>query len=297
MDTQSTNQDNHHHILLKRVTNASVAVAITLIVVKLFAFFLTDSVSLLSSLIDSILDMFASLINLIAVRQSLVPADDDHRFGHGKAEPLAGLAQAAFITGSSVFLLFEVIQRLIHPVSVQQGSIGILVMVISLLMTISLVLYQRRVIRITKSIAVQADSIHYISDIALNVSVIAALVMSFYFGWIYADPIFAMCIAVIIIYSAWKIASLSLDQLMDKELPDEDREKILQIANDHRLVCGVHDLRTRTSGQNIFIQLHLEMEAQILLHEAHSIATEVQKIIEDAYPNADVIIHEDPLNE
>jgi len=296
MNIQSTIQDSNH-ILLKRVTNASVAVAVTLIVVKLFAFFLTDSVSLLSSLIDSTLDMFASLVNLVAVRQSLVPADDDHRFGHGKAEPLAGLGQAAFITGSSVFLLFEVAHRLIHPVQVQQGSIGILVMIISLVMTISLVLYQRHVTKITKSIAVQADSIHYTSDIAMNIGVICALVLGYYFGWIYADPIFAMCIAIFIIFSAWKIASLSLDQLMDKELPDDDRGKILEIAKDHRLVRGAHDLRTRASGHNIFIQLHLEMDAQILLHEAHSIAAEVQKKIEDAYPNADVIIHEDPLNE
>ena len=296
MNSPSTDQDSRH-ILLKRVTNASVAVAVTLIAIKLFAFFLTNSVSLLSSLIDSILDMFASLINLIAIRQSLIPADDEHRFGHGKAEPLAGLGQAAFIIGSSVFLLFEVIHRLIQPVPVQQSGIGILVMVISLMMTISLVFYQRHVIRMTNSIAVHADSIHYSSDIVLNLGVICALVLSHNFGWIYVDPVFAMCIAVFIIYSAWKIASQSLDQLMDKELPDEDRKKILHIARGHRLVRGVYDLRTRASGQDIFIQLHLEVDAKILLYDAHAITDEVQKKIEATYSHADVIIHANPPNE
>jgi len=281
--------------LLRRATTAAVAVAVFLILIKLFAFYTTQAVSLLSSLIDSLMDMCASLINLFAVRQALVPADNEHRFGHGKVEPLAGLAQAAFITGSSLFLCFEAVRRLLHPVTVEHGTVGILVMLISLVVTIGLVTYQRHVIRQTGSLAVGADSIHYASDVAMNLGVIVALVLTVNFGWVYADPLFAIGIAAYILYSVALIARRSLDQLMDRELPEPDRDKIINLAQAHPGVRNVHDLRTRASGYHRFIQLHLEVDGSLDLAQAHQIAVDVQTSIEVAFPEADVIIHEDPV--
>ncbi|MFQ5659156.1 MAG: cation diffusion facilitator family transporter [Gammaproteobacteria bacterium] len=288
----STNK--HKEQLMRRATYASVSVACLLIIIKLTAYVLTGSVALLSSLIDSVLDALASTVNLFAVRHALTPADREHRFGHGKAEPLAGLGQAAFIAGSSLFLIFAAINRLVYPIQIQHGMTGIVVIVISLLLTVALIGYQRYVVERTKSIAVHADSIHYFSDVIMNASVIAALVLNAYFGWLMADPVFALCIAVYIIYSAGRIAVYSLTQLMDRELPDEDRERIKKIALDHSEVKSLHELRTRASGKDFFIQLHLEMDSSISLIKAHNIADEVELEIRKAYPNADVIIHEDP---
>ena len=280
--------------LMRRATYASVAVAFTLIIIKFIAYVLTGSVAVLSSLVDSVLDAFASVVNLFAVRHALTPADEEHRFGHGKAEPLAGLAQAAFITGSSLFLVFEAINRMINPLQIQHSIVGIVVIVISLVFTILLVMFQKHVVRQTQSIAVHADSIHYLSDVAMNLSVIAALILSTYFGWLIADPVFALGIAAYIVYSAWQIASHSLNQLMDRELPDVDRHRIMKIAMQHPAVKGLHELRTRASGKDVFIQLHLVMDGAIALLKAHTIADEVERELREAFPNADVIIHEDP---
>ncbi len=280
---------------MRRATYASVCVAFALISIKFIAFILTGSVALLSSLIDSVLDSLASVLNLIAVRHALSPADKEHRFGHGKAEPLAGLGQAAFVMGSSLFLIFEAINRFVHPQVIEHGNIGILVMLVSLFATISLVAYQRHVVEQTGSIAIQADSIHYFSDIAVNVGVILALFMSSYMNWTLADPVVAMAIAFYIIYSAWKIVKQSLDQLMDRELSDEERERIKTIVIGQPGVISLHELRTRASGKDIFIQTHLEMEGEISLNEAHRISDEVEEKLQAAFPNADIIIHQDPV--
>jgi ferrous-iron efflux pump FieF len=287
--------EDKNAVLMRRATYASVSVAFALIIIKFVAYILTGSVALLSSLIDSVLDSLASVLNFIAVRHSLSPADENHRFGHGKAEPLAGLGQAAFIMGSSLFLIFEAINRFVHPQQIQHTNIGIMVMLVSLFATITLVVYQRYVVKQTGSIAIQADSIHYLSDITLNVGVILALLISSYTGWTMADPVAALAIAFYIIYSAWLIVKQSLDQLMDKELSDEDREKIMTIAVEHPGVISLHELRTRASGKDIFIQTHLEMNGEISLNEAHRIADEVEAKLQVAFPNADIIIHEDPV--
>jgi ferrous-iron efflux pump FieF len=287
-------KDTRQARLMRMATYASVTVAFTLIGIKIFAYVLTGSVALLSSLIDSVLDAFASVINLLAVRHSLMPADREHRFGHGKAEPLAGLGQAAFISGSSVFLVFEAINHLIHPRPVEHGMTGIVVIFISLLLTIMLVIYQKYVVSRTKSIAIHADSIHYLSDIGLNLSVIIALVLSAYMDLPLADPIIAIGIAAYIIHSAWTILINAYNQLMDKELPDADREKIVDIALGHPCVSDLHELRTRTAGQDVFIQLHLEIDGSISLLNAHRIADEVERSLRAAYPNADILIHQDP---
>ncbi|RKZ48254.1 MAG: divalent metal cation transporter FieF [Gammaproteobacteria bacterium] len=278
---------------MRWATYASVAVASTLIVIKMFAYVLTGSVAILSSLIDSLLDLIASGINLFAVRHALVPADHDHRYGHGKAEAIAGLAQAAFITGSSIFLIVESINRFYHQQPIENGNIGIVVMLITITLTALLVKFQRYVVKQTGSIAITADSLHYVGDLLLNLSVLIALVLGIYFDWQLADPVFALLIAAFILKSAWDIAKQSLAQLMDQELPDELREEIKKIALQHPEVLNMHELRTRSSGRQYFIQLHLEMDGELKLREAHEIANEVEIEICKVFPNAEVIIHED----
>ncbi len=286
-----------HGRLMTWAAYASVFAGSSLTVIKLIAYVFTGSVALLTSLIDSLIDVVASLINMFAVKQSLIPADEEHRFGHGKVESLAGLAQAAFICGSVFFILFEAVNKLVNPVKVEHGVMGIGVMLISIVVTIALVLYQRHVIRETGSVAISADSLHYASDLWFNISVIIAIVLSYYFDLILADPVIALGVAAYIIYNAWRIAMTSLDQLMDRELSDEDRENIRRIALSHSDVQDIHGLRSRTSGRDIFIQLHLEMDHKLDLETAHKIALDVEEKICAAYPNADVIIHQDPDTE
>jgi ferrous-iron efflux pump FieF len=284
----------HAGRLMRRATYASVVVAGTLIVAKLGAWAITDSVAMLSALIDSFLDAAASLINLFAVRHALQPADREHRFGHGKAEALAGLGQAAFISGSAVFLVIEAAQRLARPVAVENGEIGIAVSIFAIVATIGLVLYQNYVVRRTRSLAIAADSLHYKSDLALNASVIVALILSGTFGVTVADPLFAIGIAAFVFYSAWRIFRKSYDELMDREFPEEQRRQIKQIATAPKEVIDMHDLRTRSSGRDSFIQLHLELPATISLIEAHRIADIVEADLQRAFPEAEVMIHQDP---
>lgn len=278
-----------------RAALASVGVASLLIAAKTAACFLTGSVSMLSTLVDSLLDLAASLLNLLAIRQAAVPADREHRFGHGKAEPLAGLGQAAFIGGSAAFLLFEAGQRLLTPVPVENGAIGIVVMLTSIAMTLALVTYQKWVIRQTNSVAIGADSLHYTSDLIVNVGVIAALILSTLLGWTRADPLIAFGVSIYILISAWQVFHGSLNLLMDRELPEDDRERIKTIAMSHPGVRAMHDLRTRSSGTQTFIQLHLELDSELSLGEAHRISDEVMDQIEEAFPMAEVLIHEDPF--
>jgi ferrous-iron efflux pump FieF len=280
--------------LMRRATYASVAVAVILIAAKLFAYLMTDSVSLLSTLLDSLLDAAASLVNLVAVRTSLTPADAEHRFGHGKAEPLAALGQSAFIAGSALFLLVEAGNRVVNPSPIQNSGIGLAVMVFSIAATFLLVLYQRHVIRITNSVAIRADSIHYVSDLLVNGAVIAALLLWRQFGWALADPIFAASVGLYILYTAWRITRGSLDLLMDRELPDSARQRIREIALANPAVRELHDLRTRSSGQATFIQFHLELDGAMALTQAHAISDEVEDAILMEFPGAEIIIHEDP---
>jgi len=280
--------------LMKRATYASVAVASLLIAAKIVGWLLTGSVSVLSSLLDSLLDIAASVVNLVAVHHAVTPADREHRFGHGKAEPLAGLGQSAFIVGSAAILFIEVLHRAVNPKPVENSWIGIAVMLFSIVITIGLVTYQRHVVARTGSLAIGADELHYRSDIILNGSVILSLVLTSALGWPWLDPSFGAAIGVWIVYSAWQVASRSLTQLMDHEIPDEDRARIRAIALGHDEVSAVHDLRTRAAGPTAFIQLHIEMDGAMTLSHAHIVSDEVEARILEAFPNAEVIIHQDP---
>ena len=283
------------HRLKKLAAIASVSVAAGLICAKAVAYVATGSVSLLSTLVDSLLDLAASMINLIAIRQAAQPADREHRFGHGKAEPLAGLAQSAFIAGSAVFLLVQAGARLVQRQPISNEAIGVAVMLLSIVTTLALVLFQRSVIRRTGSIAIGADALHYKSDLLVNLGVIGALLLSTKLGWHIADPLFAIGVAIYILVSAWQIFSGSLNLLMDRELPEADRAKIRTIASAHPSVISIHDLRTRSSGTQAFIQFHLELDGNLTLIDAHTIADAVMRDVERAFPSAEVLIHEDPF--
>lgn len=289
-----TSRSEDHGRLMRLATYASTGTAAVLIAVKLAAWVATGSVALLSTLVDSSLDFAASALNLLAVRHALVPADDDHRFGHGKAEALAGLGQAAFIVGSGAFLLAEAASRVAHPQPVTHGEWGIAVMVFSILATLALVWFQRMVARRTKSTAIMADSLHYTGDLLINGSVVVSLLLAAGTGWHAADPLFAIGIAGWLMFNAWQILKLSLDTLMDKELPEEDRDRIRAVVAGREGVLSHHDLRTRTSGRGGFIQLHLELPGDLPLVEAHRIADDVEKAILAEFPDYDVIIHQDP---
>jgi ferrous-iron efflux pump FieF len=279
--------------LLRLATYASISVALILIIAKLVAWGLSDSVSLLATLIDSVLDALASLINLVAVRHALTPADKEHRFGHGKAEALAGLSQSMFIAGSAGFLLLEAGRRLISPIAVEAVGTSMLVMVFSIVATLLLLGFQRHVIRKTNSTAIRADALHYRTDLLVNASVILALWLSVK-GWAGFDALFACAIAIYILYSAWEIITVSYDHLMDRELPDPQREEIEKLVLQHKSARGLHDLRSRHSGTMTFIQLHLELDDDLSLLEAHKISDEVELSLLEAFPGSEIIIHIDP---
>ena len=273
---------------------ASVVVAFILIFAKTYAWLATGSVAILSSLIDSFLDALASIVTFVAVRHSLQPADREHRFGHGKVEALAALAQSAFIVGSAVLLLFEAGARALAPRPIMESETGISIMLFSIGLTFGLVILQKWAIQRSQSVAISADSLHYKGDLLMNGVVIAAIIIVSETGWTLADPLFGAAIAIYIIWSAYLIVQSSFDMLMDRELPDEEREKIRNIALAHNCVDAVHDLRTRQSGLTYFIQLHLEMDGDIKLLQAHEIADEVELSLMKAYPGAEIIIHQDP---
>lgn len=290
----SLNEAPAAHRLRVRATYASLIVAAVLIAAKLVVWISTDSVALLSSLVDSFVDAAASLVNFFAIRQAVVPADREHRFGHGKAEPLAALGQSAFLVGSAVLLMFEAVRHLVAPVPVEDAAAGIVVMVFAIALTVGLVAYQRHVVRRTGSLAINADELHYRGDLFLNLGVIAALVLGSTFKLPILDPLFGAGVGLWIIYGAIKIARLSLTQLMDREMPDSERARVRAIAESHPEVIAVHDIRTRVAGPTTFIQLHIEMDGAINLLRAHEISDAVEAQLQAAFPHAEIMIHEDP---
>ncbi|MCH2556941.1 MAG: cation diffusion facilitator family transporter [Alcanivorax sp.] len=280
--------------LLTLAASASVATALILIAVKSVAWVLTGSVSLLASLIDSIMDSLASLVNFAAIRYSLVPPDDEHRFGHGKAEALAGLGQSLLIAGSALYLLREAVLKLLDPQPIEATGLGVGVMVFSILLTALLLVVQKYVVRRTGSTAIDADSLHYLSDLAVNAGIIVALVLSG-FGLIEADGLVGLVIALYIFYSAWKIGWDAVQLLLDRELPGTVRDVIGAVVAEHPQALGFHDLRTRQSGRTQFIQLHVDMDERLSLREAHDLGERIRAGIVAHYPAAEVIIHHDPV--
>lgn len=283
-----------HARLLRLATRASVAVACTLIVAKAIAWWLSGSVSMLAGLTDSALDGVTSMLNLLAVHYALRPADDDHRYGHGKAESLAGMAQALFIGGSAVLIAFQAYQRLQTPEPLGAPWLSIGVIVFSLLLTAALLMLQHRVIKQTGSNAVRADSLHYRSDLLLNGSILIALVLAG-MGFAQLDAWFGLGIAAYIFWSAIQIARESFSVLMDEELPTDVSQHMLELACSVPGVLGAHDLRTRISGNHWFVQLHLELPGELTLSVAHGISDQAAAAIHRAYPKTEVLVHADPV--
>jgi ferrous-iron efflux pump FieF len=283
--------------LMRQATLASMSVATILVVAKGIAWLVTDSVGMLSSLVDSALDLVSSLITFIAVRQALVPADEDHRFGHGKAEALAGVAQAGFIAASAGGLVLTVADRFLHPRPVQAESTGLLVSALAVLLTFALMLFQTHVVRRTNSIAIGADKAHYTTDFVTNVAVGAGILAASRLDQPLIDLAVALGVAVYLVTGAWTIGRTSIDVLMDRELPEQDRARILDIVHRHPGVRSVHDLRTRSSGLTQFIQLHVVLHPTMSLGRAHVIGDSIEAAIREAYPQAEVILHIDPWND
>lgn len=286
--------DPEHVRLRSRATYASVAVSAILILLKFGAWLATGSVAMLSSLVDSLLDLVASTVNLFAVRQALEPPDREHRFGHGKAEPLAALGQAAFLAGGALLLVFEAISRAVSPAPVQRVNLGIAVIIASMVFDGGLILYQRYVVARTKSLAIGADELHFRSDLVVNAGVLAALIIDRLINIPILDPLFGGAIGLWIIYGSIRLLRQSMTQLMDRELPGAERARIRAIAEAEPEVTAVHDLRTRAAGPTAFIQLHIEMDGAMDLLHAHAIADSVEAKLRTAYPNAEIIIHQDP---
>lgn len=280
--------------LIRLASYASVTVAVFLIILKIFGWWITHSVSLQASLIDSLLDAFASLINMIAIYHALKPADAEHRFGHGKAESLAALGQALFIGASSLWLLHEAYNRFIMQETIESTEIGLVVMVIAIIVTLFLVSFQRYVVKLTRSSAIAADMLHYRSDILINAAVIVSLVLASFFHLEVIDALFGVLIGLYILWSAWGIVMLAFNVLMDRELEDEERAKILSIIQSHPEVIEVRDLRTRSSGLHQFFQLNLVMKEKLSFLEAAQVADEVEAEVIKAYPKCQVMIRIQP---
>lgn len=281
--------------VMRLSTGFTLAAVTGLIVVKAIAWWMTDSLSLLSSLADSGMDLLASTLNFLAIRYALQPPDHEHRFGHGKVEYISGLGQAAFISATAIFIAFGAVQRFFSPVEVQQSAVGISVMLLSIVVTLVIVIYQRRAVVHTGSTAVRADSIHYVADLLSNTAVIAALLLVEHTGLLWIDPLFALCIAAYILKGAWEVGHTAFQHLMDREFSDEERGAIYEVA---RAVPGVkhaHTLKTRRSGLIAFIQLTVDVDGGLSLKEAHDLNDLVEHAVQALHPDAEVHIHTEPV--
>ena len=272
----------------------SISVATLLSLVKALAFFYTGSLSVLSSMVDSLADVISSLITYIAVRISNKPLNERHRYGYGKAEAVSALLQSAFIAGSAGFILYDGIKRFIYPIIVEQTAVGMAIMCFSLFSTLLLVIFQRHVVKKTNSKAIDADSAHYTVDILSNFSVILSLLVVRYLQWQWFDVLTALLIAFYLSANALRLAYDALNEITDAEVDDNTKKHIINIIQTVANVKGYHDLRTRVAGAHMFIEIHLELDGNLSLFTTHAIADEVEHKIIAAFPQAQVIIHQDP---
>ena len=280
--------------LTTRAAFASIALALTLIAFKAYAALETSSMAMLGSLADSGLDLLASVIVLLAVRIAAAPADHDHRFGHGKAEALAALIQVILISLSAFFIAVRAIQRLLSGAATSDAELGIAVSLIAIVLTFALISYQRRVVAKTGSLAIGTDRLHYSSDLLLNGSVIMALVLDQYAGLTGADAVFGILIALWLLFGAWRASSQALHQLMDREWPDELRERFLAAAKEYPELAGLHDLRTRSSGTHNFAQFHVWVPGHWTVREAHDRLDAAEEALQARFPGTEILIHVDP---
>ena len=280
---------------LKKITViTSIVVSCILCVIKTFASVYTGSLAVLSSLIDSLSDVFASSISYIAVKFSTKPANCSHRYGYGKAESLSALIQAAFVAGSGLFVLYDGITRIFNPTPLHQTTFGLVVMIISLVATIVLITFQQYVAKITSSVAISADSAHYTVDVLTNSSIILSLIVVKIFNITWFDILTAALISIYLIYNAYKIAADAIGDLTDKELSDDIRNKVIDIINSCKEIKGFHDLRSRDVGGVYLFEIHLEFDGNLNLFKTHQLTEQVEDKIKEEFENAQIIIHQDP---
>jgi ferrous-iron efflux pump FieF len=285
----------NRHLLALSAAVASISVAVVLVTLKTWATLRTGSTAMLGSLADSALDLIASLATLVGVWIASQPADDNHRFGHGKAEALAAIFQVMLIALSASGIAFRAVSKLIEGGRVEAASEGMAVSVIAILATLLLLAWQRYVMARARSVAIGADHVHYQSDLLLNLAVIAALALDQYAGFTKADPLFGLAIAAWLLWGAWKAAGEALDHLMDKEWPEEKREAFLAVLAKHPDIRGVHDLRTRTSGADDFVQFHMAVDPHLTISAVHELMDDVEARIAQDFPEVEVLIHPDPF--
>lgn len=295
-DIKQTSEDIHrkdYAFWVKLAAISSSSVALLLVLIKLYAWLVSDSSAMLASTTDSILDLFASVMNIVILRFALAPADNEHRFGHGKAESLAGLVQAAFVLGSALLLIFNGVERVMNPQVIVHSEVAIWVTIIAIALTLALVVLQRFVIKRTGSIVINADALHYQSDLFLNIGVLVAIILSQGY-WLQADGLFTIAVALYLLFGAGQIIYQSVYQLMDHELNEDEVAKITAIILSHEHALGIHELRTRQSGAQRFIQFHLELDDNLSLLQAHSIGDDIEDKICQALAPCEVFIHHDP---
>ncbi|MBQ7285394.1 MAG: cation diffusion facilitator family transporter [Alphaproteobacteria bacterium] len=291
MSLLPTEQQNK---LKKTAAISSICLAILLTIIKTIGVFYTGSLAVLSSMIDSFADLFASSVTYFSVKVSSQPADFSHRYGHGKAEALSALIQSAFIMGSGLFVMYDGINRFINPTSLIQTSFGIIIMIICLILTTALIIFQHHVAKLTHSQAIRADAAHYGVDIITNISIILSLIIVKIFDIIWFDTITALIVSIYLIFNAGKLAKDAIALLMDKELSNDIREKLCKLVLSCDHVEGLHDLRTRDLGGQYMFELHLELDGNLSLFEAHRYSDDVENKIKEQFPNSQVIIHQDP---
>lgn len=283
--------------LMRMASYASVAVASILLLSKLYAWWQTDSLAMLSSFTDSVFDVLMSLINMFAVRYALKPADDDHRYGHTSIEDIAGLAQCAFIFAAMAMIILQSIERLSNPhMALASPALGMGVSVLGMMLTTALVLFQSYVTRRTKSLVIAADRLHYVGDILFNLGVLVAFILSSRFGLAWADAVMAIIIALVVMWSNRTIGIRAFNNLMDREMPDAEKAAIEAMVAAIPEIRGQHNLKTRYSGTKAFIQLHVEIDASLNFRDAHAIIDRLEKAIMARFEGADVIVHPDPVD-
>jgi len=288
------NQKNTH-LLVRSASIASLLVASTLIVLKYYGWVTTTSVSLLASLADSLIDFLASVFVFVAISYSMLPADAKHRFGYGKSEGLAAFIQSLLIGISGIYVCFEAIKRLLNPSQINQPSTAIWIILVSIVLTLALVMYQKYVVKKSKSIAIESDRYHYLTDTYINLSVLFSIAITGWTQFVFIDALVGLLISGVILYTSVTLLKKSFKILLDQEIQSDDRDRIREIALDHPKVLGFHDLRTRDTGRNYIIQFHLELDPNMSLLESHEITDEVTDNVLKLYPDSELIIHTDPL--
>ncbi|MDD7983787.1 cation diffusion facilitator family transporter [Lentisphaera marina] len=288
-------KNDEYSKLSRRAIQFSMATGLILLISKFIAWNFTGSATLLSSLTDSSLDFLASLLSFAILSYSLKPADDDHRFGHGKAEGLAALFQSGIVLIAGLSVLYQAGERLFDPAPMEKTGLAIGIMLFSLALTLALITYQQKVYNITGSLVVKADRAHFVSDIWANVGAVVALILA-YLGIPYADAIGGIIVALLIVKAAWEVFEHALEMLLDHELPEEDVKEFEAIIQAEQNILGFHDVRTRRSGKTLFFQVHLEFEDDVLLMDAHEVADRIEDKVQARWENSDCLVHMDPIS-